>query len=212
MSIKLIHDVDYLHLDIKPENFLFSRVRNNIEIKIIDFGMIKKCNFTTFNPFGSIEYLPNDWIKNFSENPPRETILQKHHDIFSLGCTFIKIIYFILNYIIFTYFKRNIKIPELCCPTVFREISDKKKCKKRGEYSFNGNPDHPQNPMKEINEIFKKIITTRSNNIFREIKQLSDIICKMCNSIPTERYQSIDEIIVDFKFTKSLRRNNNKWE
>lgn len=40
-SIKLLHDLDYLHLDIKDPNFLFvSPSHHELYIKIIDFGMI----------------------------------------------------------------------------------------------------------------------------------------------------------------------------
>ena len=40
-SLKLIHDLDYLHLDIKDPNFLFvSPSHHELYIKIIDFGMI----------------------------------------------------------------------------------------------------------------------------------------------------------------------------
>lgn len=39
-ALKIIHDLEYLHLDIKPENFLMK----DDQIKIIDFGMVKKIN------------------------------------------------------------------------------------------------------------------------------------------------------------------------
>jgi len=36
-AVKIMHDLEYLHLDIKPENFLISKKG---QIKIIDFGFI----------------------------------------------------------------------------------------------------------------------------------------------------------------------------
>ena len=35
-TVKIIHDLGYLHLDIKPENFL---INDNNQVKIIDFGL-----------------------------------------------------------------------------------------------------------------------------------------------------------------------------
>jgi serine/threonine protein kinase len=41
-GVKLIHDLGYLHLDIKPENFM---ITNDGNIKIIDFGLVKNVVF-----------------------------------------------------------------------------------------------------------------------------------------------------------------------
>ena len=91
-SVSLIHDLKYLHLDIKLENFL---VDNN-KIKIIDFGMVNKNEFKTKKWFGTIHYIPNDWLDNYEKK--KITKLTYNHDIFSLGCIFIELLYkFILD-------------------------------------------------------------------------------------------------------------------
>ena len=91
-SVKLIHNLEYLHLDIKPENFL---IKDN-KIKIIDFGFVNKNALKTSGMIGTLRYISNDWMKNFEEN--KTTTLNYHHDIFSLGCMFIELLYkFILD-------------------------------------------------------------------------------------------------------------------
>lgn len=86
-ALKIIHDLEYLHLDIKPENFLMK----DDQIKIIDFGMVKKNKFITEYYFCTMNYISNDWLKNSSEE--NNTTLEYHHDIFSLGCMFIILLY-----------------------------------------------------------------------------------------------------------------------
>ena len=58
-GIKEIHDKNIIHRDIKPENIF---INNNMDIKIIDFGISKQINpnkeYTkTLNVIGSIEYM-----------------------------------------------------------------------------------------------------------------------------------------------------------
>ena len=90
-SLKLIHDRNYLHLDIKPENYLINVVNNEINIKIIDYGFVKKRNTAVFGYFGTGPYIPNDWIYNYENS--KNTTLDFHHDFFSLGCMFVEILF-----------------------------------------------------------------------------------------------------------------------
>ena len=98
-SLKLIHDLNYLHLDIKYENYLFTMNKNNeLQIKIIDFGYTTKINSEVDDIFGTSTCFPNDWLKNSMAvndsgiSSPKITTLQPHHDFFELGITILEIL------------------------------------------------------------------------------------------------------------------------
>jgi serine/threonine protein kinase len=59
-AVKIIHDVEHLHLDIKPENFM---IKDN-QVKIIDFGIVKENKYETLPTFGTSKYIASDWIIN----------------------------------------------------------------------------------------------------------------------------------------------------
>lgn len=65
----------------------------NDQIKIIDFGCVKKSGYKTKISFGTMNYISNDWLINTYSKPPKETTLTYYHDIFSLGCMFIYLLY-----------------------------------------------------------------------------------------------------------------------
>ena len=90
-SLKLLHDLEYLHLDIKPDNFLYY----NDQIKIIDFGNVTK-NETIIDPiyFQTTPYYQAfDWLY---EKKNKTIKLTYSYDIFSLGCMFVELLYIIL--------------------------------------------------------------------------------------------------------------------
>ena len=109
-SVKLIHDLGYLHLDIKPQNFLIRENKDEFDLKIIDFGYVTKCDEEVINWKGTSDYIANDWIANYSIY--KKTTLKKHHDIFSIGCTFMWLIFKFLNRY------SNIEMPIFLCPIV----------------------------------------------------------------------------------------------
>ena len=109
-SVKLIHDLGYLHLDIKPQNFLIRGNKDKFDLKIIDFGFVTKCDEKVINWKGTSDYIANDWVDNFLNK--LETTLKKHHDIFSIGCTFMWLIFKFLNRY------ANIEMPIFLCPIV----------------------------------------------------------------------------------------------
>jgi len=113
-SVKLIHDLNYLHLDIKLDNFLISGNKYNFQLKIIDFGLVTECNKTVKDCFGTSRYLANDWVKNYYNG--KETTLKKHHDIFSIGCTFMYLIFIFFNQYI------DLEIPIFICPLLYHKI------------------------------------------------------------------------------------------
>ena len=95
-ALKIIHDIKYLHLNIMPQNFIFI----NDQIKITGFTNVKKNKYKTKELFGKMNYISNDWLINSYQS--KETTLECHHDIFSLGCMFIELFYkFILKEKIF---------------------------------------------------------------------------------------------------------------
>ena len=101
-AVKIIHDMGYLHLDIKPENFM---IKDN-QVKIIDFGIVKENKYETLPTFGTSKYIASDWIINKRNNVM--TTLTYHHDIFSLGCMFIELLY---GYVFGKYI-------EMACPII----------------------------------------------------------------------------------------------
>jgi len=186
-ALKLLHDLNYLHLDIKPQNYL---ITSKNQVKIIDFGMIKKCPFTTGGWFGTSLYMPNDWLFNF--NIGKQTTLMKHHDIFELGCMFIDLIFYLLNN--FTFKKRL----TMSCPIVYSPLRIDKVLEYRRKYDIN---QHLSNTQKisdllsyGYNKNGEKIKGLQINSNISSIIG-NEIIFKMCHPIYTQRAQSVDEII-----------------
>jgi serine/threonine protein kinase len=193
-AVKVIHDLEYLHLDIKLENFMIS---NEGQIKIIDFGFVKKNGYETIDRFGTKVYMANDWVINFSSG--KKTTLQYHHDIFSLGCIFIELLY---NYV----FQKNIL---MTCPIYEKKIS-KKEISRNEIYSFREKYDSSIQDIKikaDLEElllqknrssILTKYFKTKSTENF--INDLCLLISFMVNSDPEERYEKIDGVIAHLNY------------
>jgi len=104
ICVKILHDLGYAHLDIKPENFLISsidgsnlldkifteNIGNIVLIKIIDFELVRKIGskITTSKGFGTIQYAHNNLLKTNSS----EVTISPIYDITSLRKSFIYII------------------------------------------------------------------------------------------------------------------------
>jgi serine/threonine protein kinase len=180
IALKLIHDVGYLHMDIKPQNYLFNYKNGKYEVKIIDFGMITKCYSSERGWYGTSLYLPNDWLYNYSKGLP--TILDKHHDLFQLGCMFIDMIFYLLNN--FTY-KQNLA---MCCPIKNNIYTQDQVIAYRTSYNENQhNAD-----MKFISNLLGAN-GLRLNSTINDM--IINIIFKMVHPIPSKRFKSIDEIL-----------------
>jgi serine/threonine protein kinase len=177
-SLKMIHDLGYLHLDIKRENFLLNQ---NLNLKIIDFGFVKKCEYKTNTYFGTAFCIANDWLKNTARR--QFTILEKHHDIFSLGCTFLELIY---NNIFPKELEIKIgKAPFMVCPNIYQEIEDEIIWIRRQRYDESS---HEAN-MNILQSMLSETKLSK-NSIF-----IKNTMFKMCNPIPKNRFQTTDEII-----------------
>jgi hypothetical protein len=123
MATKILHDIDIIHCDIKPANFLFNEKNGNYNIKIIDFGFATKNGTLVTNWFGSPLYMPLDFINSIKYNKKCFTkntrikigcyTITKKNDIYALGITFIELLYINLD----SYFnysdKNHIKIQKI---------------------------------------------------------------------------------------------------
>lgn len=87
-QVKLTHDNNILHNDIKPQNFVYDP--NTLNLHLIDYGAaldldkpIPRCIRV-----GTHQYLPSDmWGKHFHELSGKTTSEIKNIDIYSLGIT-----------------------------------------------------------------------------------------------------------------------------
>ncbi len=173
-AVKTIHDLGYLHLDIKPENFLIK----DGQIKIIDFGLVRKHGYKTNIVFGTPNYVSNDWLKNAYSQPAKETTLEYYHDIFSLGCLFIYILY---NYV----FKINIIMG---CPL---------------EGKIGNNVNFTNYVLQKRLSYDDKSFITMKDNIFLNLNSIKihnniliiNLIDKIVNPIIDKRYNSIDNVL-----------------
>ena len=87
MGLKYIHELGYIHLDIKPTNFL---VDENGYLKLTDFGLCLKISelpFLTDITEGDFIYISKE-LFNFNS----QGILNAKTDIFSLGLSILEII------------------------------------------------------------------------------------------------------------------------
>ena len=86
--VNTIHKLDYIHLDIKLDNFLIKN--NDINtIKIIDFDTVLKKNTEINKSFGTDDYMHYDI---FDCNKKYNLNVTEKHDIFSLGCLYLYIL------------------------------------------------------------------------------------------------------------------------
>jgi serine/threonine protein kinase len=202
VSLSLIHELKYLHLDIKPENFLV----NNNKIKIIDFGTANKNKFKTNELFGTIFFIANDWLFNFSEK--KETELTYHHDIFSLGCMFIELLYkFMLNRDIF-----------IACPLILELPNELKNSTQKYEkdYIIKQRINYDEESYEKMCSIIKIYLNYKfktNTKIIDYIELSIKLIELMCHSNPEKRCKDIHIIIKeldDFFKKKKIQINENE--
>ena len=208
LSLKLIHDIGYSHRDIKPENFLIKFIGNEIQVKIIDFGFVIKSGSKITDLKGTGMYFPNDYLINCFNR--ESTIFEKHHDIFSLGCVFIELLFSLFNLY-------NPKIPKLyiACPITYSnpDANYKKGAKsKNPRYSIYPSLENTfiarENYNLETHLQNLSYISYLMDTIFRDIENIKiiskliyNMLYGMVNPNPLLRYKSIDEIL---PYIKSL--------
>jgi serine/threonine protein kinase len=176
-AVKIIHNLEYLYLNINLESFRLSKY---YDIKINDFKFSKKNGYKTNEVFGKLIYIPNDWYKNSLSK--KETTLQYHHDIFSLGCMFIQLLY---NYV----FKENIF---MVCPIESNNNFDVSSQKK--EYTIKL---HNNDMEKLRNKLINKLVLNKDNKSVKEnlSNNIVELINNMVNPDPEKRYTNISDVI-----------------
>lgn len=82
-SIKKLHQIDIIHLDIKPNNILYVIKENKIKIKISDFG----------NSVYNYDFIDNNnFTPEYSAPEVFTNIISSKNDIYSLGYMFYKLL------------------------------------------------------------------------------------------------------------------------
>ena len=195
-SLQLIHNVGYLHCDIKLENYLINfneETPLNPVIKIIDFGFVRKNKYSQFDLIGTSFYIPNDFVNNrFNE---KNTTLEYHHDFFSLGCMFIEILFCLLE--------SNNKVFNLtmCCPFITNQRLNNQKIKKcRANYDLETHNKNMSDLLFLLNKYYPRLSIPNLS--------LIQIIYKMVHPIPSERYIQLKNTILPIEYI--LRDFNNK--
>ena len=177
-AVKIIHDLGYLHLDIKPQNFLIS---NKEQIKIIDFGESQKVGYKTKYYIGTPYYIANDWMKNYLSEPKIETTLLYHHDIFALGCMFVELLF---KYVLYE------KKFDMVCP--LKELLK----------SINNTIINKKAKMLELTKKARKEYDIVEHNYMLELMKKANIsgniitlIDHMVNPYPFYRLENINQVI-----------------
>ena len=97
-AIQVLHNIDMVHCDIKLENFLYLIKDGYYDIKIIDFGFIKKNGAIANGLFGTPNYITYDFYNSIYGNGNKKYKITIKNDIYALGIIFLYLLYIILNY------------------------------------------------------------------------------------------------------------------
>jgi len=104
--------------------------------------------------------------------------LEYHHDLFSLGCMFIEILYCLLHA-----FNTEIKILQIACPITINNITIENIFISRINY----NEERHKNDMNKILYLLNQNLSQFKD----KNAKLVEIISKMVNPDPKKRYQTI---------------------
>jgi serine/threonine protein kinase len=189
-ALQIIHNTEYVHLDVKPQNFLVVKLDNgDIQIKIIDFGCIIKNNKKIEYIIGTKAYMSPEILNETSFN--NLLLANIKMDIFSLGCMFFEFLIILSSSI-----NKHIYDGFYICPyTINKRISFKDR--HRVNYSKYFAED-----LDTIREILVAI-GIKSNLIELYIS----VISRMINPNPEERYSNTEELMIDLM---SIRENTTR--
>jgi serine/threonine protein kinase len=191
-GVKYLHDIKYLHLDIKLPNYLIKIENKNLLIKLTDFGFAKRIGDKNILP-GTLFYADPRIVLN---NNLKQLTGDRMMDIFSLGIIFLEIVIKLTNN---NYF--------YVCPLLKNNEYNKLFMREKYYENTYKNNNFESDAIK-IKKIYSNI--NKSNTNISE--QLCDINLKMiCDT--RHRYKNIDSIILDLMKIKNelnYKNNNNK--
>ena len=186
-GVKILFDLGYAHLDVKPANFVISCIDSSINIflhildnnfinlvsvRIIDFGTIRKLNhqITITEIIGSLNYTHKDLIEDISNENPKNINIEIKHDIYSLGRSFAEIIMMLFTNIPKKeYFNDNLNINNYL-NKIRNKLSDEKSS---GNFTSKIFENIYDNYLKNI---LKKILNCTYDNINILMKELLTVI------------------------------------
>ncbi len=185
LGVKYLHDIKYLHLDIKLQNYLIKIENKNLLIKLTDFGFAKRIGEKNILP-GTLFYADPRIVLNDNLREMRGDGMM---DIFSLGIIFIELI-----------LKLNNKKYFYLCP--FLKNNEYNKLFMREQYYENTYKDNNfESDVVKIKNLYKNI--NNSNKLNKTISEkLCNINLKMICDIK-HRYKNIDSIILDLMKIKN---------
>jgi serine/threonine protein kinase len=99
-ALKVLHDINIAHNDVKPDNFLIKKDNGNYYIKIIDFGFARKFGSIIDFSKGNVNFSTKGFIPyNFYYNTyyKKEYRVDKKCDIYGLGISFLELLCNISN-------------------------------------------------------------------------------------------------------------------
>ena len=189
-GVKYLHDIKYLHLDIKLPNYLIKIENKNLLIKLTDFGFAKRIGDKNILP-GTLFYADPRIVLN---NNLKQMAGDRMMDIFSLGVIFIEIVMKLTNN---NYF--------YVCPLLKKNEYNKLFMREKYYETTYQNNNFDSDSVK-IKNMYSNINKSNTNLS----QQLCDINLKMiCDT--RHRYKNVDSIILDLmKIKNELNYKNNK--
>jgi len=187
-GIKVLHDIGYIHLDIKPDNFLIK----DDKIKIIDFGYTSKKNKLIY--CGKPTYMAPEILKS-NENYPANVKL----DIFSLGCIFVMFLI-----ILFENLDEDIFDKIMVCP--INKFKNNDTTLKIMEIRRNYNIELFKDDIKNIKISLEENLPLNKHKK-EYIENIIIILNKMINPDIDERYSDINELIYDLEEIHNFKNN-----
>ncbi|MBZ0200672.1 MAG: protein kinase [Ignavibacteriaceae bacterium] len=144
-----LHQSNYIYYDLKPENILVQTSKQNVKIKLIDFGLIEnQFSGNIVPPRGSLQYIAPEILKNQKASPVV--------DLYSLGI----ILYFIV-YKSYPFETDNVL-------SIYKAHIEK-------EFVFPPSDEYP-NLVKIIPQLLEKFPFDRHNNALEVVDELGIIL------------------------------------
>lgn len=169
-ALNFIHKCGYVHLDVKPDNFLINfREDGSFQIKIIDFGNFHKIGDNIKEAKGTPAYMNKLILSNFEKN------YTPIYDIYSLGLTFINIYFAIIHDL-----PINLLIKDRCLRLFYKMTSPN--IKGNSKNTMNSKFDFLINEIKKLENSANILSQLRYSSLDEVIDELDSII-RQLNSL-----------------------------